>query len=69
MRFYQYWNGFIWEFNSLGEYFLAVLGRLIGAFISVIILFGLCCFFYYYDEGKWPDLAQFWNLIKSFINA
>ena len=25
MRFYQYWNGFIWEFNSLGDYFLAVL--------------------------------------------
>ena len=69
MRFYQYWNGFIWEFNSLGEYFLAVLGRLIGAVIGVIILFDLCCFFYYYDEGKWPDLAQFWNLIKSFINA
>jgi hypothetical protein len=69
MRFYQYWNGFIWEFNSLGEYFLAVLGRLIGAVIGVIILFGLCCFFYYYGEGEWPDLAQFWNLIKSFINA
>lgn len=69
MRFYQYWNGFIWEFNSLGEYFLAVLGRLIGAVIGVIILFSLCCFFYYYGEGKWPDLAQFWNLIKSFINA
>lgn len=69
MRFYQYWNGFIWEFNSLGEYFLAVLGRLIGAVIGVIILFGLCCFFCYYGEGKWPDLAKFWNLIKSFINA
>lgn len=65
MKFYQYWNGFIWEFNSLGEYFLAVLGRLIGAVIGVIILF----FFYYYGEGKWPDLAQFWNLIKSFINV
>lgn len=39
MRFYQYWNGFIWEFNSLGEYLLAVLGRLIGAVIGVIILF------------------------------
>ena len=40
MRFYQYWNGFVWEFNSLSEYFLAVLGRLIGAVIGVIILFG-----------------------------
>ena len=29
MRFYQYWNGFIWEFNSLGEYFLAVLSFII----------------------------------------
>ena len=69
MRFYQYWNGFIWEFNPLREYFLAVLGRLIGAVLGIIILFLLCCFFYYYGEGVWPDLAPFWKLITSFFNV
>ena len=69
MRFYQYWNGFIWEFNSLREYFLAVLGRLIGAVLGIIILFLLCYFFYYYGEGEWPDLAPFWKLITSFFNV
>lgn len=69
MRFYQYWNGFIWEFNSLHEYLLAVLGRLIGTVLGIIILFFLCCFLYYYGEGEWPDLAPIWELITSLFNT
>ena len=67
MRFYEYWNGFLWEYNSLSEYLLALLGRLIGAIVGVVILFFLCCFFYYYGEGEWPELTPFWNLIRSFF--
>ena len=39
MRFYEYWNGFLWDYNSFSEYLLALLGRLIGAILGVIILF------------------------------
>lgn len=67
MRFYEYWNGFIWEYNSIGEYLKCLLGRLVGAILGVLILFFLLCFFYYYGEGQWPDLTPFWNLIKSFV--
>lgn len=46
-KFYQYYNGFIFEFNSVGDYFKAVLQRLlgvvIGCIIVVIIYFGLWC--------------------------
>ena len=46
-RFYQYYNGFIFEFNSVGEYFKAVLWRIVGAIIGIIIVFliyfGLWC--------------------------
>ena len=38
MRFYQYWNGFIWEFNSLGEFLMALLGRLIGCLLGLGVL-------------------------------
>lgn len=38
MRFFQEYNGFIWEFNGLGDYFKAVLGRLIGTIIGIGIL-------------------------------
>ena len=67
MRFYEYWNGFIWEYNSIGEYLKCLLGRFVGAILGVMILFFLLCFFYYYGEGHWPDLTPFWNLIKSFV--
>lgn len=38
MRFYQYYNGFIFEFNSIGEFFKALLMRLIGTIIGICIL-------------------------------
>ena len=38
-RFYQEYNGFIFEFNSVGEYFKAVLWRFLGKIVGVIILF------------------------------
>lgn len=37
MRFFKEFNGFFFEFNSLGEYFGFLLGRLLG----IIIFFGL----------------------------
>lgn len=44
MRFYQEWKGFIWEFNSFGEFLKAVIGRILGAIIGIIILIGLFLF-------------------------
>lgn len=38
MRFYQQYRGFIFEFNSVGEYFKALLWRLLGMIVGVIIL-------------------------------
>lgn len=40
MRFYQEYGGFIWEFNSLGEYLKAVLARIIGTLLGIAILVG-----------------------------
>lgn len=65
MRFFEQWRGFIWEYNSFGEYCQALLGRLVGAILGVVILFVLCCLLYYYGEGHWPDLAPFWDLLQS----
>lgn len=59
MRFYQYWNGFIWEFNSLGEYLLAVLGRLIGAVIGFIILSAYAVSFTIMVKENGPILLNF----------
>ena len=69
MRFYEYWNGFIWEYNSFGEYLLCLLGRLVGAILGFIIIFFLICFCINYEEGEWPDLTPIWNLITSFSTS
>ena len=69
MRFFEQWKGFIWEYNSVGEYFQALMGRLIGSILGVVILFFLCCLLYYYGEGHWPDLAPIWDLVKSLFES
>ena len=38
MRFYQEWRGIIWEFNSVKEFLMHLLGRLIGGIIGIGIL-------------------------------
>ena len=68
MRFYEQWNGFIWEYNSIGEYLAMLLGRLTGGILGVIILGFLICWGYYYTEGHWPDLTPIWELIKLFFS-
>ena len=37
-RFYQEYNGFIFEFNSIGEFFKAVLWRIFGKIVGVAII-------------------------------
>jgi hypothetical protein len=39
MRLYQEWKGIIWEFNSVGEFLLHIVCRIIGAIIGYGILF------------------------------
>ena len=68
MRFFEEWNGFIWEYNSIGEYLSMLLGRLLGAILGVIILGFLICWGYYYTEGHWPDLTPIWELIKAIFS-
>jgi hypothetical protein len=50
MRFFKEFYGFLFEFNSWGEYFKFLLGRLIGAIIAVGILVLILYFFYWYGE-------------------
>ncbi|MBO6030687.1 MAG: hypothetical protein J6T44_04140 [Prevotella sp.] len=68
MRFFQEWNGFIFEYNSIGDYLMMLLGRLIGAILGVLILGFLICLCYYFGEGHWPDLTPLWHLIKSLFS-
>ena len=46
MRFYEEWNGFIWEYNSIWDYVKALIGRLIGGIIGIAILLLIMYFFY-----------------------
>ena len=47
MRFYEEWNGFIWEYNSFWEYIKCLIGRLVGFILGVLIVFGLLYIFFY----------------------
>ena len=46
MRFFEEHNGFIWEYNGIGDYFKAILARVIGSIIGFAIL-GLIVFLLY----------------------
>lgn len=35
MRFFKEFNGFIFEFNSIGDFFWFLLGRLVGLIIGI----------------------------------
>ena len=50
MRFFKEFNGFFFEFNSFGEYFRFLLGRLVGAIIGIAILIEILYFFYWYGN-------------------
>jgi len=51
MRFFKEFHGFFFEFNSLGDYFKFLLGRLVGAIIGLGIL-ALMAYFLF----LWADL-------------
>ena len=38
MRFYQEWKGFIWEFNSFGQFLRVVVARILGAIVGIAVL-------------------------------
>ena len=61
MRFFKEFDGFLFEFNSWGEYFKFLLGRLIGAIIAVGILVLILFFFYWYGQTHrlWMDSHGF----------
>ena len=40
MRFYEEWGGFIWEYNSFWEYIQALIGRVLGTIIGLVIVIG-----------------------------
>jgi hypothetical protein len=50
MRFFKEFNGFFFEFNSLGEYFEFLLGRLVGTIIGVGILALIFYFLCWYGQ-------------------
>lgn len=46
MRFYEEWKGFIWEYDSFGEYLKCLFARFLGFIVGVSILifiFSLFC--------------------------
>lgn len=45
MRFFEYWGGFVWEYNSLGDYLKCLLGRLIGLILGILISIGIFMLF------------------------
>lgn len=50
MRFIKEFHGFFFEFNSLGDYFKFLLGRLVGAIIGLGILALMAYFLYLYGQ-------------------
>ena len=50
MRFFENWGGFIWEYNSFGDYLKGLFGRLIGAIIGIGIIILILLFFYWYGQ-------------------
>ena len=50
MRFFKEFNGFLFEFNSLGEYLRFLLGRLLGTIIGIAVLFGMLYLLYWYGN-------------------
>jgi len=52
MRFFENWGGFIWEYNSFGDYLKALLGRLLGAIIGIGIIFLIFLFFYWCGKAN-----------------
>lgn len=59
MRFYEYWNDGLGEYSSFGEYFLCLLGRLVGTVLGIIVMFFLICCCSYSEKEIWPDLPFF----------
>ncbi len=50
MRFFKEFHGFFFEFNSLGDYFKFLLGRLVGAILGIGILFVIGYLLYLYGQ-------------------
>ena len=45
MKFFEYWGGFIWEYDSLWDFIKCLIGRTIGMIIGVIIMIGFFLLF------------------------
>lgn len=50
MRFFKEFHGFFIEFNSLGDYFKFLLGRLVGAILGIGVLFLIGYLLYLYGQ-------------------
>lgn len=50
MRFFKEFYGFIFEFNSWGEYFKFILARLLGAVAAIAVIILILLYFSYYYE-------------------
>jgi len=50
MKFFKEFHGFFFEFNSLGDYFKFLLGRLVGAIIGIGILALMVYFLWWYGQ-------------------
>ena len=56
MKFFKEYNGFLFEFNSLGEFFRFLLGRLIGTIIGIGLLALIVFFLWWYGQKAYLEL-------------
>lgn len=68
MKFYkQYW-GFLFEFNSIGEFIWFTIGRVIGVILFILLIFGWWVLLYLtgYIESLSPILTMFELIYELF---
>ena len=66
MRFFKEVNGFIFEFNSIGEFLDFCLGRIFGVIVFIGLIVGW--YFLLYFMGYIESVEPFFRLVKTLWN-
>ena len=66
MRFFKEVNGFIFEFNSIGEFLDFCLGRIFGVIVFIGLIVGW--YFLLYFMGYIESVEPFFRVVKTLWN-
>jgi len=66
MRFFKEFNGFIFEFNSIGEFLDFCLGRIFGVIVFIGLIVGW--YFLLYFMGYIESVEPFFRVVKTLWN-